>query len=96
VLFRSLALTFEYGMTSPNQTHAGDWAAGNTDGSDTFETEAAIWIPGTANDFALSIDGLYGSFANTSGESGSPGIIPTPGTVALLGLGGIAAIRRRR
>jgi len=92
----TLALTLEYGMTDPNQTHAGDWAAGNFDGSDTYENDAAIWVPGSMGDFVLAADGVYGSFQNSEGEWGSPGVVPAPSAAALLGLGGLAASRRRR
>ncbi len=64
-----------YGMTSPNETHAGDWAAGNTDGSDTYENEAAVWVPGTdPQQFVLAAAGVYGSFANTVGRIWFAGI----------------------
>lgn len=92
----NLAITLEYGMTSPNETHAGDWAAGNFDGSDIYENDAAIWVPGSDGQFVLAQDGVYGSFQNSAGEWGSLGVVPTPGTLALLGLGGLAGARRRR
>jgi hypothetical protein len=89
-----------YGMTDPEQTHAGDWAAGNFDGSDTYENEAAVWVPGTnPPQFVLAAPGVYGSFANTSGEYGSPGTasVPEPTTLLLtaLSLLGLLAARRR-
>lgn len=92
-------LSFEYGMTSPNQTHAGDWGAGNTDGSDTYESEAAVWVPGSSpQQFVLAADGVYESFANTSGEYGSPGIVgvPEPGTLAMAALGLLSVLGLRR
>lgn len=91
-----IALSLEYGMTTPNQTHAGDWAAGNTDGSDIYENDAAIWVPGSNSDFVLAADGVFGSFQNSEGEWGSPGVVPAPGAVALFVLGGLVASRRRR
>ena len=86
----------EYGMTTPNQTHAGDWAAGNTDGSDTYEAQSAIWAPGTDGEFVLAQAGVLGSFQNADGEWGSPGVIPAPGAIVLLGMGGLLGARRRR
>jgi hypothetical protein len=92
-------ISFVYGMTTPNETHAGDWAANNTDGSDTFETEAAVWVPGSVpQEFALSAPGVYGSFANTSGEYGSPGLfVPEPDSMVLAAFAflGLMMLRRR-
>ncbi len=90
-----IAISLAYGMTSPAETHAGDWAAGNWDGSDIYENEAAIWVPGSNGQFVLAADGVYGSFQNSAGEWGSPGIVPAPGALALLGLGALTARRRR-
>jgi hypothetical protein len=96
----SIAVALSYGMTSPNQTHAGDWAAGNFDGSDTYENESAVWVPGTdPPQFVLAAPGVYGSFANTSGEYGSPGTasVPEPTALALglLSALGLLTVRRR-
>lgn len=45
----------------------------------------------------LSSVGVNGAFASVAGgEVGSPGLIPTPGAVALLGVAGLIAGRRRR
>lgn len=49
--------------------------------------------------WVLSAEGdVYGSYFSQAGDLGSPGffVIPTPGTVALLGLAGLGAVRRRR
>lgn len=92
----NLSIYFEYGMTSPEQTHAGDWAAGNWDGSDIFENQAAVWVPGSNGEFVVAGDGVFGSFQNLDGDWGSPGVVPTPASIALLGFGGLAATRRRR
>ena len=93
----NIVLTQAYGMTSPNQTHAGDWAANNTDGSDIYETESAIWVPGTSPaQFVLAEDGVYGSFANGDGEYGSPGIVPEPASIALMLMGSVMVAARRR
>lgn len=46
---------------------------------------------------ALSAVGVNGAFnSQTGGEIGSPGVVPEPATLALLGLGGLAMARRRR
>lgn len=93
----NVALSLAYGMTSPEETHAGDWAAGNTDGSDTFEQQAAVWIPGTNPQEWAVADGInYGTFADSNGNFGSPGVIPAPAGAALMGLGLLAGARRRR
>ncbi|MEM0914438.1 MAG: lamin tail domain-containing protein [Planctomycetota bacterium] len=92
----AIALQLEYGMTSPEQTHAGDWAAGNTDGSDTFENESAIWVPGTdPAEYVLAADGVFGSFANSDGNFGSPGVVPEPAAAAILGVAGLGLLRQR-
>lgn len=46
----------------------------------------------------LSVAGTNGAFLSSNGvETGSPGVtIPTPGAVALLGMGGLVAVSRRR
>lgn len=92
-----LILAFEYGMTSPEETHAGDWAAGNTDGSDTFEEQAAIWVPGTdPQEWVVASTGQFGAFQDSFGNWGSPGEIPAPSAVAIAAVAGLAAARRRR
>ncbi|MEL6795632.1 MAG: PEP-CTERM sorting domain-containing protein [Planctomycetota bacterium] len=65
------------------------------------------FVGGTAQASALGVNGAFESnpFENDDLNPtspflvtlvGSPGVIPAPGTAALLGLGGLAAIRRRR
>lgn len=45
----------------------------------------------------LSSAGVNGAFTSFNGsEVGSPGVVPTPGTIALASLGGLLAARRRR
>lgn len=50
------------------------------------------------NGWVLSAVGdSYGSYASVQGDVGNPGLyIPTPGTIALIGLAGLGAARRRR
>jgi MYXO-CTERM domain-containing protein len=57
--------------------------------------------PGSATFGEASVDGVHGAFLSTGqtagvSDVGSPGVIPTPGALALLGIGGVAAARRRR
>jgi predicted extracellular nuclease len=43
------------------------------------------------------IDDSYGSYVSGNADLGNPGFyIPTPGTIALIGLAGVGAARRRR
>lgn len=97
----NVILTLEYGMTSPEETHAGDWAAGNFDGSDTYENQSAVWVPGTdPQQWQLAAAGVYGSIADSMGDYGSPGTvgaIPEPSTCLLAGLAlaGLVAARKR-
>lgn len=72
----------------------------------TIRTQGRSGNPGNpgiigANDIAswvLSFVGDdFGSYASSNGDIGNPGaFIPSPGTGALLGLGGLVALRRRR
>jgi len=59
----------------------------------TFDNAAGLVGPiGT-----LSAVGINGAFTSDSGgEIGSPGLIPEPATIGLMGLGALALIRRRR
>lgn len=60
-------------------------------------TLPANWGANTAGVWFLSAVGdAYGSYAGVNGSVGSPGFVPTPGAAAVLGLGLVAAGRRRR
>lgn len=97
----NIAISLPFGMTSPEETHAGDWAAGNFDGTDIYENQSAVWVPGTdPQQFVLAAAGVYGSFADSMGDYGSPGTvgaIPEPSTCLLAGLAlaGIVTARKR-
>jgi MYXO-CTERM domain-containing protein len=91
-----VALFLEYGdgeNVDPDEliddTHTGEWVGAS-------ENDSAIWIPGSDNMFTSPVGGVFGSFQNGDGNWGSPGVVPTPGAAALLGLAGLAGVRRRR
>lgn len=75
-------------------------------GSGFANTGATIEFFGSPTDSVLGVNGAYQSnlfFNNNIGDAneqysviGSPGVIPAPASAALLGLGGLAALRRRR
>ena len=44
----------------------------------------------------LSVAGVNGAFVSPTGETGSPGLVPAPASLALAGLGTLVAGRRRR
>lgn len=53
--------------------------------------------PVTSTFGGLSVAGVFGAYESAApAEVGSPGLIPTPGAAALLGLAGLVAGRRRR
>jgi hypothetical protein len=49
----------------------------------------AVW-------FRAALGDAYSSYASAQGDIGNPGFAPTPGAAAVLGLGVLAANRRRR
>ncbi len=68
-----------------------------------FRTQEISANPGNigANDIvswqASSVGDAFGSVASSGGDIGNPGsYVPAPGAVAILGLGGLVATRRRR
>ena len=46
--------------------------------------------------FRAAVGDAYGSYASAQGDVGSPGLVPTPGAAAALGLGLAVGLRRRR
>lgn len=83
-------------LTFGDQTFAGSIRTQNKSGNPI--TAAALG----ANDpfqWQLSFIGDgYGTYASTGGDLGNPGIntVPEPATLALLAIGGVAMIRRRK
>ncbi len=61
-------------------------------------TWAGFDVPGAIYTYASDIDGdnIVGSYFDGSGWHGFVYTIPEPGTVLLVGLGGLGALRRRR
>lgn len=60
-------------------------------------TTAANWGTNNVSAWFLSASGdSYGSYVSLNGGIGNPGIVPTPGALALLGMGGLMIGRRRR
>ncbi|GJM17831.1 MAG: hypothetical protein DHS20C14_00440 [Phycisphaeraceae bacterium] len=62
-----------------------------------------IYNPGTISFGDLAQGGVYGAYTSDQPASddgtfaiGSPGVVPAPMSAAVLGLGGLAAMRRRR
>ncbi len=86
----------EYGITS-----AGDNIAtgnGGVTGSGGLIKNAVVFtLGGAGTDFDLSrINSVYFFYGTAINEGGFDGNVPTPGAASLLGLAGLAAMRRRR
>jgi len=86
----------EYGITS-----AGDNIAtgnGGVTGSGGLIKNAVVFtLGGVGANFDLSrIGNVYFFYGTAINEGGFDGNVPTPGAVSLLGLAGIASLRRRR
>jgi MYXO-CTERM domain-containing protein len=63
--------------------------SGNVNPADFGSNDISKWFLSASGD-------QWGSYLSTGGDLGNPGAIPAPGAVALLGLGGLLAGRRRR
>jgi hypothetical protein len=59
----------------------------------TFDNAAGL---NNATLTTLSVAGVNGAFANGNGEIGSPGAVPEPASLGLLGVAGVALLMRRR
>lgn len=86
----------QYGLLS-----AGDNTAtgnGGITGSGGMIKHAAVFsLGGAGANFDLSrIGNVYFFYGTALGEGGFGGSVPTPGAVSLLGLAGVASVRRRR
>lgn len=74
----------------------------NIPGSIRTQTKSGITLPsnwGTNNVmgwFFAEVGDSYGTYTSLNGGIGNPGIVPTPGAIALLGMGGLMIGRRRR
>lgn len=93
------------GTTLVDRLTYNDQGTGNAKGPRTDVASANISLPnlGTnvaANGVLSKVGDVYGSFTSvTGGFVANPGIytpVPEPATIAALGLGAVAAIRRRR
>ncbi|MBK8270731.1 MAG: lamin tail domain-containing protein [Planctomycetes bacterium] len=83
-------------LTFGDQTFAGSIRTQNKSGNPI--SAAAL---GANNPFQWQLSFIgdgYGTYASTGGDLGNPGIntVPEPATLALLAIGGIAMIRRRK
>lgn len=70
---------------------------GNSSGTWTFTGSAAV--SGDAGTYNVSVFQSFDDFSpdpDSVFQSGTITLIPTPGSAAILGLGGLAAVRRRR
>ncbi len=93
----SVNISFDGGLTFPVNAAFGSGFA---------NTGATIEFFGSPADSVLGVNGAFESlpfFNDNIGDAndqytliGSPGIVPAPASAALLGLGGLAAARRRR
>lgn len=46
--------------------------------------------------FFSTVGDAYGTYTSTGGDIGNPGFVPAPGALALMGVAGLVATRRRR
>ena len=74
----------------------------NIVGSIRTQNRSGITLPGNlgANNvlgwFFSTVGDAYGTYTSTGGDIGNPGIVPAPGALALVGVAGLVATRRRR
>lgn len=90
-IFNGLTLidTLTYG----DQNFPGSVRTQNRSGITTFSN---LGLNNVSGWFLSAVGDSFGSVVSAQGDVGSPGFVPTPGAAGLLGLGAIAAMRRRR
>lgn len=92
---------FDASNTLVDRLTYNDQGVGNVDGPRAQNISANTVVANLgANNYSLwflsSVGDTFGSRVATFGDIGNPGIIPTPGALALLGMGGLMIARRRR
>ena len=81
------------GETQPDANgHAGVMGGG-------LGQASLVWDPSsgtTSPTYAAAVSGTFGAYGLDATTIGSPGLIPEPSVFGLVGLGALAAFRRRR
>lgn len=86
----------EYGITSAGDD-GGTGNGGITGSGGLIKNSVVFTLGGAGANFDLSrITNVYFFYGTGLGEGGFDGNVPTPGAASLMGIAGLAAIRRRR